>query len=674
MKKYFIIAILLSSCLSRSFGQVTPDSITQAKQRLAHAGSDTARVRLLLVVGGAYRFSKIDSTLYFDDRAIALARKVNAPVLEARALSDKGSVTMDAGDVPHAYAYMIQSLNIINKVQKVDSISLYTAGAIQNRLGNLFMELGEYNAAIRYYRASIFYAVKCSSPIVYNEFSNIGNVFEMMGRLDSAQVYQRRAYNHINSIAKRGYRAYFFVFAELEGRLANIERDLGHNQAALDWYRKGVREAIRTSDSHNLSEICLNAGQIFGKLGQADSGFYYVRKALLVSQSISKKSTEYQAASLLSDLFKASGKPDSALFYLSLSQKVKDELFGPATFRQLQQLALAQQQRQQQLQEQNDELKYRYTIFAVVGGLVVILLIAVIIWRNYRKQKNTNLLLREQKEEIVSQRDHLGVALEQLKSTQTQLIQSEKMASLGELTAGIAHEIQNPLNFVNNFSEVNAELIDEMQQEIEKGDLTEIKVIAGDIKENQQKISHHGKRADAIVKGMLQHSRAGGSTKEPTDINKLADEYLRLAYHGLRAKDKTFNAELITHFDEKLPNANIVPQDIGRVLVNLFTNAFYAVHQKAKTAGPGYKPEVSVSTTKEENNIVITVKDNGNGIPDNIKDKIMQPFFTTKPTGEGTGLGLSLSYDIVVKGHGGTIAINSNEGESSEFIINLPVS
>ncbi|TSD63823.1 GHKL domain-containing protein [Inquilinus sp. KBS0705] len=267
----------------------------------------------------------------------------------------------------------------------------------------------------------------------------------------------------------------------------------------------------------------------------------------------------------------------------------------------------------------------------------------------------------------------LNQSLTNLKATQTQLIQSEKMASLGELTAGIAHEIQNPLNFVNNFSEVNTELIDEMYAEIEKGDYEEVKAIAGDIKENQRKISQHGKRADFIVKGMLQHSRSSTGERQLTSINTLADEFLKLSYHGLRAKDKSFNAELYGNFDADLPQINIVQQDIGRVLLNLFNNAFYAVSERKKTAGPDYKPEVTVSTSTEGSQVIIKVKDNGIGIPDAIKEKIMQPFFTTKPTGEGTGLGLSLSYDIVVKGHGGSIDINSKEGEGSIFIIKIPV-
>src|SRR6187402_303076 len=245
------------------------------------------------------------------------------------------------------------------------------------------------------------------------------------------------------------------------------------------------------------------------------------------------------------------------------------------------------------------------------------------------------------------------------------------MASLGELTAGIAHEIQNPLNFVNNFSDVNKELADELEQEIGKGNYEGAKAIAKDIKENEEKISHHGKRADAIVKGMLQHSRTSSGIKEQTDINGLANEYLRLSYHGLRAKDKSFNATMKTDFDDSIGKINIIPQDIGRVILNLINNAFYAVDEKKKESQNGYEPTVSLSTKKNNGKVEISVKDNGNGIPQKVLDKIFQPFFTTKPTGQGTGLGLSLSYDIV-KAHAGLLKVETKGGEGSEFIIQLP--
>jgi signal transduction histidine kinase len=282
-------------------------------------------------------------------------------------------------------------------------------------------------------------------------------------------------------------------------------------------------------------------------------------------------------------------------------------------------------------------------------------------------------LVAERTAELTQQKEELEQALIELRDTQAQLIQSEKMASLGELTAGIAHEIQNPLNFVNNFSEVSKELLDEMQAEIDKGNTAEVKLIVADIKQNLEKISHHGKRADSIVKGMLLHSRASSGQKELTDINALADEYLRLAYHGLRAKDKAFNAKLETDFDETIGKLNLVPQDIGRVILNLLNNAFYAVTEKKKQSGSEYVPTVSICTKKSDNEVEIRIADNGNGIPQKIMDKIFQPFFTTKPAGHGTGLGLSMCYEIVTQLHGGELKVNSKEGEGSEFIIHLPI-
>ena len=307
-----------------------------------------------------------------------------------------------------------------------------------------------------------------------------------------------------------------------------------------------------------------------------------------------------------------------------------------------------------------------------IGIAALFIILAGTIYYRFQSKKKANGVLEK--------------TLADLRATQSQLIQSEKMASLGELTAGIAHEIQNPLNFVNNFSEVNTELIDELQQELKTGNTEEAMAISNDIKANEEKINHHGKRADAIVKGMLQHSSSGTGKKEPTDINKLADEYLRLAYHGLRAKDKTFNATMITDFDDSIGMINVIPQDIGRVVLNLITNAFYVVDEKKKQLGEGYEPTVTVSTRKNNRKVEIMVKDNGNGIPEKVLDKIFQPFFTTKPTGQGTGLGLSLSYDIV-KVHGGELKVEThttdesvlvektgmNQKQGSTFTIILPI-
>jgi signal transduction histidine kinase len=343
-------------------------------------------------------------------------------------------------------------------------------------------------------------------------------------------------------------------------------------------------------------------------------------------------------------------------------------------------------------------------VFGIIGSFAVIWMITMLIINRRQRKALEKERLKTQEEErqnkimatlkaelevqvadrtaaLTLQKVALQHTIDELKATQKQLIQSEKMASLGELTAGIAHEIQNPLNFVTNFSEVNSELLAEMKDEIDKGNLEEVKLIANDIAANEEKINYHGKRADAIVKGMLQHSRSSNGVKEPTNINALADEYLRLAYHGLRAKDKSFNATMKTDFDVTIGNINIIPQDIGRVILNLITNAFYVVDEKKKTpqvlnGALEYEPTIWVSTKLigtplADGGVLISVRDNGSGIPQKVLNKIFQPFFTTKPTGQGTGLGLSLSYDIV-KAHGGELKVETKEGEGTIFSFTLP--
>jgi signal transduction histidine kinase len=355
---------------------------------------------------------------------------------------------------------------------------------------------------------------------------------------------------------------------------------------------------------------------------------------------------------------------DSAVKYLKLYLQGNEVMNSTRVTQQLQMMTVEEEERKAEIERAEQSYRQKVVLYSLVGGLVLLAFFATYMVRANRIRQRIN-------REVISQKNQLEQALGELKATQAQLIQSEKMASLGELTAGIAHEIQNPLNFVNNFSEVSNELIDEMKDEIRKSNYEEVIAIADDVKQNLEKINHHGKRADAIVKGMLQHSRSSTGQKEPTDINELCDEYLRLAYHGLRAKDNSFNASFKTDFDPNIGNINIVPQDIGRVLLNLINNAFYVVNEKAKTAMAAYEPVVTVATKKSGSQVEISVSDNGNGIPQKVMDKIFQPFFTTKPTGQGTGLGLSLSYDIV-KAHRGEIKVNTKENEGAEFIIQLP--
>ncbi|MBL0883152.1 MAG: GHKL domain-containing protein [Chitinophagaceae bacterium] len=360
---------------------------------------------------------------------------------------------------------------------------------------------------------------------------------------------------------------------------------------------------------------------------------------------------------------------DSSFKYAQLALRVNDSLSALRlkNLSEFQQLSFAEQKRLEEIETERKNKTVRWTAYLFIIFSALIGFIAIILFRNARLRKKTNAILLQEKKT-------LETTLEQLKSTQVQLVQSEKMASLGELTAGIAHEIQNPLNFVNNFSEVSNELIDEMKTELDKGEITTAKEIAKDVKQNLEKITHHGKRADSIVKGMLQHSRSSTGQKELTDINSLCDEYLRLAYHGIRAKDSSFHVTLETDFDYKVGHVLIQPQEMGRVILNLINNALYAVGNKKNSSNTNeYTPIVKLTTNRKDKSIEISVADNGSGIPESIREKIFQPFFTTKPTGQGTGLGLSLSYDIV-KAHGGSIAVESAPEKGTVFVIQIPVS
>jgi signal transduction histidine kinase len=674
MKKCLFLLMLLTLTSLYSRGQVTSSEMLRRKHLLSLEKTDTGKIKMLASIAAGYRFYHIDSALFYSEKALSLARKDGLRVYEAAYLSDEGSIFLESGDIPRALNCLLQGLDILDKTPDDFNSSRFRAG-IENRIGNVYMELGEYTTSINHYRISLTVFGKFNQMGVCNELSNIGNDYELLGKLDSAKIYQQRAFDLSANL--RGTLFNNVDRAELRERLGNIATDVGDYIGALSHYRQGVQVAIVTNDLRNLSVLYRKMAGVFEKMHLRDSSFFYAKKTLAVSRQVSMKKSIYQAAGLLSGYFEVKHEPDSALFYARLAENVRDAMYGTQTFRELQLLTLREQHQRQQLEDDKKKLQYNFLIAFMTFALMGCSLIAVILWRGNRKQKLTNSQLHIQKEEITTQRNNLDEAFKQLKLTQAQLIQSEKMASLGELTAGIAHEIQNPLNFVNNFSEVNQEMLEELKAackkpEDERDEELEVELI-NDLIENEGKINHHGKRADAIVKGMLEHSRAGNGQKEPADINALADEYLRLSYHGLRAKDKSFNVEMLCRFDKTLPKININSQDIGRVLLNLFNNAFYAVNQKTKIAGGDYKPEVVVTTSTSNGQVTIKVNDNGVGIPEAIKDKIMQPFFTTKPTGEGTGLGLSLTYDMVVKGHGGSIMVDSSEGEGSEFIISLPV-
>ncbi len=451
--------------------------------------------------------------------------------------------------------------------------------------------------------------------------------------------------------------------------LSEIVFRQGRQETAFDYLHQVIKLNRLSNDRNTNVDAYKIIASFFRTLNKPDSSIYYARKGLLDSQEIRYKLGVLEISKLLADQYL---KKDVKLahHYLQMVMTTNDELYGGKRVQDLQKVITDEQQRVGKAEVARLAYQNRIKQYALLAGIGIMFLIGSLLYRNNHQKQLTNIALKEQKERVEA-------ALSKLKSTQDQLIQKEKMASLGELTAGIAHEIQNPLNFVNNFSEVSTELVGELKDELNRGDTTEAKAIADGLTQNLQKITLHGGRASAIVKGMFKHSRTSTGQRELTDINALCEEYLRLAYHGLKAKDKTFTCKLITEFVPNLGQVDVVPQEIGRVLLNLFNNAFYAVQQKQKLTPADYQPRVMVSTKQLDNQsdrraVEICVADNGTGIPEAVKAKIFQPFFTTKPTGEGTGLGLSLSYDIVTKGHGGKLTVESTEGEGAEFVLMLP--
>ena len=641
----FLLMLLQCACFAQDAEKRSIDS------QLVIVSQDTSRALLLAGLGDDYKFKKPDSALFYAYKALALARQIDFPKGQVYAMQIIGITQITVGNDAKALQNDLQAIKIAEENDLVDMRAL-----LLTQLGNIYVRSGNYAKALSCFREGLrIFDMVHDSSFYTNTENEIAETYLLMNQTDSALHYGQLAYDH--AVQRKDGNAW--PTHNILVSLGRIQAKMGDTGLALSYFWQSLPIAI---ESGSIIASNYSIAQLYQQTGNTDSCIYYAQKTLKMAQEGGFYPNAIDASIFLSDIY---GKrdPQKALEYNRMAIAFKDSLYNRGRSIALENLTSTDEQ-ERQYEIETATLKYQSQVkqYILLAGLTVFLTIAFILyWNNKQKQKANKVL---------------EATLNNLKSTQAQLIQSEKMASLGELTAGIAHEIQNPLNFVNNFSEVNKEMLEELKAErlkpnAERDEVVEDELI-NDVIENSEKINHHGKRAGDIVKGMLQHSRSSTGVKEPTDINKLADEYLRLSYHGLRAKDKEFNAEMKTDFDETIRKINIIPQDIGRVLLNLFNNAFYAVNQQKSKNLISYEPTVSVTTKKSENSVLITVSDNGNGIPQNIVDKIFQPFFTTKPTGSGTGLGLSLSYDIV-KAHVGEIKVESKEGEGTEFIIQLPV-
>ncbi|HKB44072.1 MAG TPA: ATP-binding protein [Chitinophagaceae bacterium] len=649
------------------------DYLDSLKNVFRNASDGPLRFKAARDVYNYYEELNRDSALYYAEQELLIGQNNHHKLAEGYGLINKGYQLTGLGRFADALQCLQQAFAIAEDKQneKAEYWDLSALGFAGNnrllvlsyahhifailmlRTENLEQQIIHFKEAGRIGR-EIGYA-----PRYMLADMNLGQSYLTANKPDTALFYEKMAEQTAFQSSFKKY------LGSIDLLMGDIYQALGDQSMSLKYYYNGLQAATEQNNRSSLSRIYLRLTKYHLATGNKDSALYYSRKNLQTIQSLgliagleSNIGIGYENVYLS---YKLNQQFDSAFKYQGLALIAKDSLNKRMTknLTAFHNLTFSEQLRLQNVEKEKTAYQNKITTYFLLAGIGVLLLLAIIFYRNNRQKQKAKIKIEQ--------------AYDNLKTTQAQLIQSEKMASLGELTAGIAHEIQNPLNFVNNFSEVNTELIEEMQQEMDKGNLGDAKTISNDIRENEEKINHHGKRADAIVKGMLQHSRSSNGIKEPTDINALADEYLRLAYHGLRAKDKSFNATMKTDFDETIGNINIIPQDIGRVILNLITNAFYAVTEKKKQTVDDYEPTVSVSTKKINGKVEIKVSDNGNGIPQKVSDKIFQPFFTTKPTGQGTGLGLSLSYDII-KAHGGEIKVETKEGEGTEFIVNLPYS
>ncbi|QIL77654.1 tetratricopeptide repeat-containing sensor histidine kinase [Hymenobacter sp. HDW8] len=623
---------------------------------------------MLLLTQLAYENTQSNplATIFYGKQALKLAQKLEYRRGEAWALIRLGSGFREAGNYPAALQVGIQGLRLSEELRDQELI-----GRALNTLGYLYWEQGYSRPALAYFFKAKRVAEKSRNiKLLTRIMGNIGNVYAQLNRLDSARHYSQVGYA-MDLSAKD-------LISEVgdAAMLGNIYAKLGNPQLARHYYRRSVQRALGQHITFALCRAYLGQAQLF-KAEQgpwADSAIYFGHKALVAAQQGSYPKGVLEASRFLSNVYAARRDNTRAFRYLTLASTTRDSLFSQTKMAQVQALEVSEQLRQQERAIQQAQADDEHRSHWLIAALASIIPVLLLLWRTIRHTQRANLKLNAQNAEIANQRNKLSTTLSQLKVTQAQLVQREKMASLGELTAGIAHEIQNPLNFVNNFAEVSSELAAELQAEAAQPepDLLTLRSAAAELRENQEKIYQHGRRAANIVRDMLAHARTIGGERVLTDLNALADEHLHLAYHSFRARDPQFVVTLTAQLDPALGRIRAVPQALGRVLVNLFNNAFYAVQQRQKVETGNYCPEVQVYTHRRNRHIELRVRDNGLGIPAPIRDKIFQPFFTTKPSGEGTGLGLSLSYDIITHGHGGSLSVRSQEGEYTEFIIELP--
>jgi signal transduction histidine kinase len=647
--KLQLVFLLLSGYL---FAQNT--EIDSLKRLLDTAKENYWHVMNLEALSYAYLSSHPDTSLQYAQEGLALARKINSRSGEASCIIAIGSVYFHFGDYPRALETYLQALRIKEKLGHEN------LAVILFNIADVYITQEDFAHALVYLHKAMEndQQRKDTSGVLFDLYT-LGATYNRMKKPDSSLYYTNKALEFSKQAGDQS-----LLGSILNNYAATYEFQEKY-PLALKYYHASIDASLSIGDNEVLAEDYFGLAKVYKLMQRTDSSIFYASKSLDLAQAAPFLNQVLDASKLLSEAYAGEKKFDSAYKYFKLSTETKDSLFNVEQVKKLETLKYNEQQRQQAVETAKREYKQKLQLYAVIAASVIFLVLAIVLWRNNKQKQRAYILLQQQKQKT-------DEALSELQATQIQLVHAEKMASLGELTAGIAHEIENPLNFVNNFSDINLELAEEAEEALGQNDREEAEAILREIKQNLIKVGHHGMRADAIVKNMLQHSGRSTGRKELTHLNTLIDGCLRSCYLSMQAKQHSFSAILETHYDPSIGNVIVVPQDLKRVLQNLFDNAFYALHEKKKQQPENYEPLLQVTTKKVDGKVEIAVKDNGTGIPETELDKVFQPFFTTKPTGEGTGLGLSLSYDIITKGHGGELKVETKNGEGATFIIHLP--
>lgn len=654
------------------------------KKALARTTTDTSRVLLLADLSATYRYSHFDSVLHYAREGLQLAQSIGYSKGEGRCLSRIGIILSERGNLPQALRTNLDALRLAEK-----SHDLEGTARILNQTGLLYQALDDFRPALQYYfQSRAIYEKKHTAD--YSQrisvLTNIGSTYVGTGQLDSAAHFLQQAYALTLQSQKRGYSCWGNPLPYVLREIGLLEAAQKHPDKALSFYRRSAQAAIPENDLRSRSRAYQYIAELYAEQQQVDSSVYYARKALVVGQALPFVIGIVRNSGLLSKAFQARQQTDSALKYMRIMVTAEDSLYNPQRIKRLDAIGFAEQRRLRQLEAERTQFEARTRLYALMAGLGVLILIVMLLWRSNYLQRQANSRLQKlhaqvtrQKEELTTQRDLLANMLQELKTTQNQLVLREKMASLGELMAGVAHEIQQPAKTIKDLAGVSVGLCQEMRVELPEGiyitaEQEMLDEMLLNLSQYQNKIAEHSQRVESIVRVMLEYSNNTSGPRQLTEINTLAHDYLRLSYHDLRAKNREFDAELLAQLDPAVGSVEVVRHDLGRALICLFSNALYAVQERMRQEQDGYAPQVQLSTRRTGSEVEIKVWDNGLGIPVAARANIFEEFFTTKPIGEGTGLGLSFCHDVITRGHGGTLRVETQEGEFTEFIITLPVS